>query len=264
MRTGLLGKKIGMTRVFAEDGRHVPVTVISLEGCQVVGARTKEKDGYTALALGAGAARAKSLTRSEKGAFAKAKVLPKVKVVEFRVTEEALVPVGAELSAAHFLAGQLVDVEGITIGKGFAGSMKRWNFGGHRASHGVSVSHRTHGATGSRQDPGRVFKNKKMAGHLGVEKVTMQNLEVVSTRPDEGLILLKGSVPGNNGSWVLIRDAVKGKLPKDAPKPAGVKGVPAPAEAKVDAPAAQPAPAPAPEAPKATAKAAAAPEKKKG
>jgi len=255
MRTGRIGKKVGMSRVFAEDGRHVPVTVISLEGCQVVGARTKDKDGYTALKLGAGKGRAKSLTRAEKGAFAKANVPAKEKVVEFRVSEDALVPVGAELSAAHFVKGQLVDVEGITIGKGFAGSMKRWNFGGHRASHGVSVSHRTHGATGSRQDPGRVFKNKKMAGHLGVEKVTMQNLEVVSTRPEEDLILLKGSVPGNNGSWILIRDAVKGELPKDAPKPAGLKA--APVEAKVE-------PTPLPEAPKAEPKADAKAEPKAG
>jgi large subunit ribosomal protein L3 len=236
MRTGLIGKKVGMTRVFADDGRHVPVTIISLEGCQVVGNRTEEKDGYTALQLGAGAARPKSLNRARKGAFAKASVPAKVKVVEFRVPADALVPVGAELSAAHFVAGQLVDVEGLTIGKGFAGSMKRWNFGGHRASHGVSVSHRTHGATGSRQDPGKVFKNKKMAGHLGVEKVTTQNLEVVSTSPEQGLILIKGAVPGNKGSWVLIRDAVKHDVPKDAPKPAGLKGTPQPeapvAEAK--------------------------------
>lgn len=223
MRTGLIGKKIGMTRVFADDGRHVPVTVISLEGCQVVGQRTVAKDGYSALALGVGNARPKSLNRARKGAFAKANLPIKEKVIEFRVSEDSFVPIGAELSAAHFVNGQLVDVQGITIGKGFAGSMKRWNFGGHRASHGVSVSHRTHGATGSRQDPGKVFKNKKMAGHLGVETVTTQNLEVVETRPEENLILLKGSVPGNNGSWVLISDATKAPLPKNVPQPAGLK-----------------------------------------
>lgn len=223
MRTGLIGKKIGMTRIFADDGRHVSVTVISLEGCQVVGQRTMAKDGYSALALGAGTARPKSLNRARKGAFARVNLPAKEKVIECRVSEDAFVPIGAELSAAHFVNGQLVDVQGITIGKGFAGSMKRWNFGGHRASHGVSVSHRTHGATGSRQDPGKVFKNKKMAGHLGVETVTTQNLEVVETRPEENLILLKGSVPGNNGAWVLISDAIKSPLPKNVPQPAGLK-----------------------------------------
>ena len=223
-RSGIIARKLGMTRVFDAEGSHVPVTVLQVENCQVVAVRTAEKDGYTAVQLGAGAAKVKNVTKPMRGHFAKAKVEPKRKLAEFRVSPEALIEVGAELSAAHFVPGQFVDAIGTSIGKGFAGVMKRHNFGGLRASHGVSISHRSHGSTGHRQDPGRVFKGKKMAGHLGDERVTTQNLKVVSTDPERGLILVQGSVPGAPGGFVLLKDAVKRKLPKEAPVPAGLKG----------------------------------------
>lgn len=233
MRTGLIAKKVGMTRVFSADGAHVPVTVCHVDNCQVVAQMTAEKNGYTAVQLGAGDRKAKRVNRAERGHFAKSNVAPKSVVAEFRVTPENLVEVGAELSAEHFVVGQKVDVSGATIGKGFAGAMKRWNFGGLRATHGVSVTHRAHGSTGQRQDPGKVFKNKKMAGHYGAENVTTQNLEVVKVDAARNLILLKGAVPGSAGSWVTIRDAVKRPAPKDAPIPAKLreKTAAAPAEA---------------------------------
>jgi len=223
MRSGMIAQKVGMTRVFTEEGEHVPVTVLKVEGCQVVAVRTDDKDGYTAVQLGVGKAKVKNVTKPQRGHFAKAKVEPKKKLAEFRVTPDALIEVGAELSVAHFLPGQFVDVTGTSIGKGFAGPMKRWNFGGLRATHGVSVSHRSHGSTGNRQDPGRTFKNKKMAGHLGDERVTVQNLKIVSVDEDRGLILVKGAVPGSEGGWVLVRDAVKRKLPEGVPFPAKLK-----------------------------------------
>jgi len=223
MRTGLIAQKLGMSRVFDDAGAHVPVTVLRVDNCQVVGVRTADKNGYTAVQLGVGAVKVKNLTKAERGHFAKAKVEPKRKIAEFRVSADALLEVGAELAASHFVAGQFVDVTGTTIGKGFAGAMKRWNFRGLRATHGVSVSHRSHGSTGNRQDPGRTFPNKKMAGHLGVERVTTANLKVVSTDPDRGIILIKGAVPGAEGSFVLVRDAVKRKLPKGAPFPAALR-----------------------------------------
>ncbi len=223
MRTGVIAQKMGMTRVFAEDGSHVPVTVLKLDNCQVVAVRTKDKDGYVALQLGIGKAKVKNVGKPMRGHFAKAKVEPKRKVVEFRVSDDALVDVGTEITAGHFVVGQFVDVAGITIGKGFAGVMKRWNFAGLEASHGVSISHRSHGSTGGRQDPGRTFKNKKMAGHFGVERVTTQNLKVVATDADRGLILVKGAVPGAEGGYVRVTDAVKRKLPKEAPFPAAVR-----------------------------------------
>ena len=210
MRTGVIAKKLGMTRVFADDGAHVPVTVLQLDGCQVVGQRTKERDGYVALQLGAGVKKAKNTAKAQREVFAKAEVEPKAYVTEFRVGEDALLDVGAELSADHFLAGQKVDIQGHTIGKGFAGAMKRWNFGGLRASHGVSISHRSHGSTGQRQDPGKVFKGKKMAGHLGQEVVTTQNLTVVSADVENGILAIKGAIPGPKGGIVLVRSAVKG------------------------------------------------------
>ncbi|MGD9801598.1 MAG: 50S ribosomal protein L3 [Parvularculaceae bacterium] len=224
MRTGLIARKVGMTRVFGGEGEHIPVTVMQIDGCQVIGQRTKEKHGYTALQLGVGAAKAKRMTKADRGQFAKANVEPKQKLVEFRVADDCLVDIGAELSAAHFLVGQKVDVTGTTIGKGFAGAMKRHNFGGLRATHGVSVTHRSHGSTGQRQDPGRVFKNKKMAGHMGDVRCTTQNVEVVRIDEDRGLIMLKGAIPGPKGGWVEIRDAVRVDAPKDLPKPAAVKG----------------------------------------
>lgn len=238
MRTGIIAKKVGMTRVFSESGEHVPVTVLQVDSCQVVAQRTAERDGYVALQVGAGKAKAKRVSQPQRGHFAKAEVEPKAKLVEFRVSEDCLVDVGAELSVEHFVPGQLVDVSGVTIGKGFAGAMKRWNFGGLRASHGVSISHRSHGSTGQRQDPGRVFKNKKMAGHMGSENVTVQNLKVVRTLPEDGLILVKGAVPGHNGAWVVVKDAVKHALPEEAPRPAGLKtrGEAGPAEATAAAP----------------------------
>jgi large subunit ribosomal protein L3 len=235
MRSGLIAQKLGMTRLFTEAGEHVPVTVLKVEDCQVIGVKTAERDGYTAVQLGVGRPKVKNLSKAERGHFAKAKVEPKSKLIEFRVSADALLEVGAELSAAHFLAGQFVDVTGITIGKGFAGVMKRWNFRGLRATHGVSVSHRSHGSTGNRQDPGRVFKGKKMAGHLGHERVTTQNIKVVSTDADRGLIMVRGAVPGPEGSFVLVRDAVKRKAPDKLPFPAALKSkaaTAAPAEQK--------------------------------
>ncbi|MEZ6022059.1 MAG: 50S ribosomal protein L3 [Hyphomonadaceae bacterium] len=262
-RTGVIARKVGMMRVFADDGAHVPCTVLDLAGCQVVGRRTVEAeefknaageavalkpkksrknaekkapareakgDGYTAVVLGAGTTKAKNRTQAERGQFARAKVEPKAIVREFRVSEDSLLPVGAELSADHFVVGQKVDVAGISIGKGFAGAMKRWNFGGLRATHGVSVSHRSHGSTGQRQDPGKVFKGKKMAGHLGDERVSIQNLQIVRVDPARGLLFVKGAVPGAEGSWVEVRDAAKAALPKEAPKPAGVRQEQAAAE----------------------------------
>ena len=222
MRTGLIANKVGMTRVYREDGEHVPVTVMQIDGCQVVGQRTAEKHGYTALQLGAGAKKASRVNRAERGYFAQANVAPKQKLVEFRVSEGALVDVGAELSAAHFLEGQKVDVTGTTIGKGFAGGMKRWNFGGLRASHGVSISHRSHGSVGQCQDPGKIFKGKKMAGHMGARRRTTQNIEVVRVDEERGVIFLKGAVPGPKGGWVMIRDAVKRAAPEGVPMPARI------------------------------------------
>jgi large subunit ribosomal protein L3 len=223
MRTGLIARKVGMTRVYGGEGEHIPVTVMDLEGCQVVGQRTKEKNGYSAVQLGAGAAKAKRLTKADRGQFAKANVEPKSHVAEFRVADDNLVEVGAVLSPSHFAVGQMVDVTGVTVGKGFAGAMKRHNFGGLRATHGVSVSHRSHGSTGQRQDPGKVFKNKRMAGHMGAVQATTQNIEVVRVDEERGLILLKGAIPGPKGGWVEIRDAVRSPAPKDLPKPAAVK-----------------------------------------
>ena len=223
MRTGVIAKKMGMTRLFQEDGRHVPVTVLALDNVQVVGRRETDRDGYTAVQLGAGSAKAKNLSKPERGHFGKAEVEPKAKLVEFRVAEDALLDVGAELTADHFVAGQMVDVQGVTQGKGFAGAMKRWGFKGLRATHGVSVSHRSHGSTGQRQDPGRVFKNKKMAGHMGARNRTQQNLEVVRTDATRGLIFVRGSVPGHKGSWLLIKDSVKVARPDTVPYPAGLR-----------------------------------------
>ena len=231
MRTGVIAKKMGMTRLFQDDGRHVPVTVLSLEGCQVVSVRDKERDGYVAVQLGAGSAKAKNVAKPQRGAYGKAEVEPKAKLVEFRVADDATLDVGAELSADHFVAGQKVDIQGETIGKGFAGAMKRWNFGGLRATHGVSISHRSHGSTGQRQDPGKTFKGKKMAGHYGQEVVTQQNLTVVRVDAERGLILIKGAVPGHDGSYVKVRDAVKKARPADAPFPGAVKSAAAPAAA---------------------------------
>jgi large subunit ribosomal protein L3 len=223
MRTGVITQKVGMTRLFTADGRHVPVTVLKLDGCQVVAQRTKEKDGYTALQLGSGLAKVKRVTKAERGHFAKAQVEPKRKLAEFRVSPDNMVDVGAVITAEHFVPGQLVDVSGITIGKGFAGVMKRHNFGGLEASHGVSISHRSPGSTGNRQDPGRTFKGKKMAGHMGQVLVTTQNVEIAKVDVERGLIMIKGGVPGAKGSWVMVRDAVKAKLPKEAPKPAAIR-----------------------------------------
>ncbi|MFM9852772.1 MAG: 50S ribosomal protein L3 [Sphingomonadaceae bacterium] len=237
MRTGVIAKKMGMTRLFKDDGRHVPVTILSLEDCQVVSQRTEARDGYVALQLGAGTAKAKNLTKPERGHFGKAEVEPKAQMVEFRVSEDALVEVGATLSADHFVAGQLVDISGHTQGKGFAGGMKRWNFGGLRASHGVSVSHRSLGSTGQRQDPGKVFKGKKMAGHMGDKQRTQQNLEIVSTDVERGLLFVKGSVPGSKGTWLMVKDAVKVARHADAPYPASIKSSAAPVEAPAETPA---------------------------
>jgi large subunit ribosomal protein L3 len=208
-----------MTRIFTDTGEHVPVTVLKLDNVQVLGHRTEEKNGYTALQLGAGSRKASRVTRSERGSFAVAKVEPKRKIVEFRVSPDNLIEVGAEITADHFVKGQFVDVTGTNQGKGFQGPMKRWNFGGLRATHGVSVVHRSHGSTGQRQDPGKVFKGKKMAGHMGDERVTTQNLVVVETDKDRGLLLVRGAVPGAKGGWVLVRDAVKRAAPSGVPKP---------------------------------------------
>jgi large subunit ribosomal protein L3 len=241
MRTGVIAKKLGMARFFDEAGSHVPVTVLSLEGCQVVAHRTKDKDGYVALQLGAGAKKAKNTSKAMRGHFAKGEVEPKRTLAEFRVSEDNLIEVGAELTADHFVPGQKVDVTGVTVGKGFAGAMKRWNFGGLRATHGVSLSHRSHGSTGQRQDPGKTFAGKKMAGHLGQETVTTLNLTIWRIDAERGLILVKGSVPGAEGGFVKIRDAVKSALPDAAPKPGGFRssGAPAPADVAAEEPAAE-------------------------
>jgi large subunit ribosomal protein L3 len=223
MRSGVLAQKIGMTRLFTETGEHVPVTVLRLGNCQVVGHRTKEKNGYVALQLGAGLRKVQSTTKADRGHFAVAKVEPKRELAEFRVDEDALIPIGAEITADHFVVGQYVDVTGTSTGKGWAGPMKRWNFAGLRASHGVSISHRSHGSTGGRQDPGKTFKNKKMAGHLGVDRVTTLNLKVRQTDVARGLILVEGAVPGVKGGWIMVRDAVKKQLPTDVPKPGKFK-----------------------------------------
>lgn len=241
MRTGLLAKKIGMTRVFKDDGTMVPVSVLHVDNCQVTAIRTTERDGYTAVQLGAGARQAKNISKALRGHLAKAKVEAKQKLGEFRVSEEALLEPGAELSAAHFVAGQYVDIAGVTTGKGFAGAMKRHGFAGLRATHGVSVSHRSHGSTGQRQDPGKVFKGKKMAGHMGATRVTTQNLEIVAVDTEDNLILVKGAVPGHKGAWLEIRDAVKMGAQKDLPFPAAYRETNKPqaetvTEAQVEAP----------------------------
>ncbi len=223
MRTGMIARKLGMTRVFTAAGEHVPVTVLQVENCQVVAQRTEETDGYTAVQIGIGQAKVKNVTKPMRGHFAKAKVEPKRKLVEFRVDAEGLVEVGAEITVDHFLVGQKVDVTGTSIGKGFAGGMKRHNFGGLRATHGVSVSHRSLGSTGGRQDPGKTFKNKKMAGHMGNVRVTTQNLTVVQADVERGLLLIKGAIPGSEGGFVLVRDAVKRKAPDGLPFPAAVR-----------------------------------------
>ena len=230
MRTGVIAKKVGMTRVFQEDGRHVPVTVLSLEDCQVVSHRTAERDGYVAVQLGAGTAKQKNVNKPQREHFAKAEVGLKQRLAEFRVDEDGLVDVGATIAASHFVPGQLVDVAGHTQGKGFAGAMKRWGFGGLRATHGVSLSHRSHGSTGQRQDPGKVFKNKKMAGHMGDRLRTQQNLEIVRVDDERGLIFVKGSVPGSKNTWLTVIDAVKVARHEDAPFPAGIKSDSKPAE----------------------------------
>jgi large subunit ribosomal protein L3 len=232
MRSGVIAQKLGMSRVFTDAGDHVPVTVLKIDGCQVVAHKTEDKNGYTALQLGIGRAKVKNVPKAERERFARAEVEPKLKLAEFRVGADGVIPVGAEITADHFVPGQFVDVTGTTLGKGFAGPMKRWNFGGLRATHGVSLSHRSHGSTGGRQDPGKTFKNKKMAGHMGVERVTTLNLRVVQTDVERGLVLVEGAVPGAAGGWIYIRDAIKKALPKDAPLPGKfrVKGAVAAAE----------------------------------
>ena len=240
MRTGVITQKLGMSRLFTEDGRHIPVTVLKLDNCQVVAKRTKDKDGYTAVQLGSGFAKAKNTSKAERGHYAKAEVEPKRKLAEFRVNEKNLLEVGDEILASHFVEGQRVDVSGISIGRGFAGAMKRWNFAGLEATHGVSISHRSLGSTGNSQDPGKTFKNKKMHGHMGDERVTTQNLEVAKVDVDRGLIMLRGSVPGAKGGWVMIRDAVKRPF-ADAPMPASIRVravTETPAEIPPEAPAA--------------------------
>jgi large subunit ribosomal protein L3 len=241
VRTGVIARKMGMTRLFQDDGRHVPVTVLALENNQVVAQRTADRDGYVAVQLGAGVAKAKNVAKPQRGHFGKAEVEPKARVVEFRVSEDALVDVGAEISADHFVAGQLVDVSGHTQGKGFQGGMKRWGFGGLRATHGVSVSHRSLGSTGQRQDPGKVFKGKKMAGHMGDKQRTQQNLEIVSTDVERGLLFVKGSVPGSKGTWLTVKDSVKVARHADAPYPASIRSAAntndaAPADLPADTP----------------------------
>jgi len=238
MRSGVIAQKLGMTRIFTDAGVHVPVTVLKVDRCEVVAHRTVEKNGYTALQVGVGLAKVKNVPKAERGHFAIAKVEPKQKVAEFRVDDKDLIPVGAEITVDHFVVGQFVDVTGTTTGKGFAGGMKRWNFGGLRATHGVSVSHRSIGSTGGRQDPGKTFKNKKMPGHMGVDRVTTQNLRVVQTDLNRGLILVEGAVPGVKGGYIYVRDAVKHPLPKDAPKP-GAFRLKGDGAAKAEAPAAE-------------------------
>ncbi len=238
LRSGVIAKKVGMTRLFMEDGKQIPVTVLQLDGLQVVANRTAEKDGYSAVQLGAGAAKAKRTSQAMRGHFAVAKVEPKRKIAEFRVDPENLIDVGEEITANHYFEGQFVDVSGTSIGKGFQGAMKRWNFSGLRASHGVSVSHRSHGSTGQCQDPGRVFKGKKMAGHMGSARVTTQNLQVVRTDADRGLIMVKGAVPGSKGGWVTIKDAVKKPVPENVILPAALKSAAAEAAKAADAAAA--------------------------
>ncbi|HEX8307313.1 MAG TPA: 50S ribosomal protein L3 [Allosphingosinicella sp.] len=225
MRTGVIAKKMGMTRLFQEDGRHVPVTVLALENVQVVARKEAGRDGYTAVQLGAGTAKVKNVAKPQRGHFGKAEVEPKARVAEFVVAEDALLDVGAEITADHFVAGQYVDIQGSTQGKGFQGGMKRWGFGGLRATHGVSLSHRSLGSTGQRQDPGRVFKNKKMAGHMGAKNRTQQNLEIVRTDLERGLLFVKGSVPGHKGGWLLVKDSVKIPRPDGAPYPAGIRAI---------------------------------------
>ena len=238
MRSGLLAKKLGMTRVFTDGGEHVPVTVLQVDGCQVVDIRTSDKNGYFAVQIGAGTAKTKNVSKPMRGHYAKAKVEPKRRLVEFRVSEDAMLNVGDEITVEHFIAGQKIDVAGTSIGKGFAGGMKRHNFAGLEASHGVSISHRSHGSTGNSQDPGKVFKGKKMAGHMGAERVTVQNLSVVRTDPEQGLILVSGAVPGHKGGWVEVIDAVKTALPEDVPFPAGLRASGSPAAEEEVAPAA--------------------------
>jgi large subunit ribosomal protein L3 len=223
MRSGVIARKIGMSRVFTDEGEHIPVTVLQLDNCQVVAHRTREKNGYDALQLGAGKAKVKNVSRAQRGHFGKARVEPKMKLAEFRVSEDNFLEVGAEIRADHFVKGQFVDATATSIGKGFAGGMKRHGFGGLRASHGVSISHRSHGSTGQCQDPGKVFKGKKMAGHMGAVTVTAQNLAIVETDVERGLVLVKGAVPGARGGWVLLRDAIKKSLPEDAPRPGSVR-----------------------------------------
>lgn len=230
MRSGVIVQKVGMTRLFTDDGQHVPVTVLKLDNCQVVAQRTEDKDGYNAVQLGSGFRKVKRTTNAMRGHFAKAKVEPKRKLAEFRVTADNLIDIGAELAANHFLEGQKIDATGVSIGKGFAGAMKRHNFGGLRASHGVSISHRSHGSTGQCQDPGKVFKGKKMAGHMGDTRITTQNLTVVKTDVMRGLIMVKGAVPGSKGGWVLLRDAVKRPLPEGLPMPAAIVELSSPAQ----------------------------------
>ena len=219
MRSGVIAQKVGMTRLFTDAGEHIPVTVLKLDGCQVVAHKTQDKNGYTALQLGAGTAKANRVSRAERQRFAVAQVVPKRKIAEFRVSPDNMIEVGAEITADHFVQGQLVDVTGTSIGKGFQGPMKRHNFSGLRASHGVSISHRSHGSTGQRQDPGKVFKGKKMAGHMGDERVTTQNVLVAKVDVEKGLVFIRGSVPGAKGGWVFVRDAVKEAIPDKAPKP---------------------------------------------
>lgn len=239
MRTGVIAKKLGMTRIYTDAGDHVPVTVMQLDACQVVAQRTADKNGYTAVQLGAGAKKAKRTSKAERGQFAKANVEPKARVAEFRVSDENMIDVGEEIIADHYFEGQFVDVTGTSIGKGFAGAMKRWNFGGLRATHGVSISHRSHGSTGQCQDPGKVFKGKKMAGHMGASRITTQNLQVVKTDTDRGLILIKGAVPGPKGGWVYIKDAVKKPFPENAILPAALKSAAAAAKKQAEEAAAQ-------------------------
>lgn len=243
MRTGMIALKVGMSRVFKEDGTHVPVTVLKVDGCQVISQKTQETDGYTAVQLGVGAAKAKRQSKAMRGHFAKAKVEPKRKIVEFRVPADGLVAVGAEIAPSHFVDGQMVDVTGTSIGKGFAGAMKRHNFSGLRATHGVSISHRSHGSTGQCQDPGKVFKGKKMAGHMGATRVTTQNLEIVATDDEKGVILVRGAVPGSKGGWVMVRDAVKKSHADDLPFPAKLMGEAVAEEAPAEQPVADEAPA---------------------